>query len=96
MKTRHGGYHRFNQGCYMLNVMTLKENGCSVHDPVYFEQAWDHKNEVKRNKWRQAIEKERDDMMDRKVWSVVENVGQKYKKYFVPRFTKTKYGVQSI
>jgi len=62
----------------MLSVITLKENGCCVHDPVYFEQAWDHKDELKRNKWRQAIEKERDDMMDRKVWTVVENVGQKY------------------
>ena len=41
-------------------------------EPSKFNQAWNHPNERKRNKWRDAINKEFNDMNDRKVWLVID------------------------
>ena len=76
LKTRQGEYHRGIDGSLMLNAMSMKKETVCGNDPVYFEQAWDHKNIEKRDEWRKAIEKEHDDMVARNVWSMVENVGQ--------------------
>jgi uncharacterized protein YktB (UPF0637 family) len=40
-------------------------------EPVTFKQAWDHSDEKKREKWREAINKEFKDMNDRKVFRKV-------------------------
>jgi hypothetical protein len=37
-------------------------------EPVTFKQAWDHSDEKKREKWREAINKKFKDMNDRKVF----------------------------
>jgi len=47
-------------------------------DPVYFDDAWNETNEGKRLDWRNAIKKEMKDLLDRNVWEIVENIGQKY------------------
>jgi hypothetical protein len=41
-------------------------------EPRNFREAWDHPNEEKRKKWREAIRKEFSDMNRRQVWRKVE------------------------
>ena len=37
-------------------------------EPLVFNDAWDHPNEIEQKGWREAIIKEFDDMSKRKVW----------------------------
>ena len=41
-------------------------------EPSNFNEAWYHPDPIKREKWRQAIMKEFDNMDTRKVWKVID------------------------
>jgi hypothetical protein len=42
--------------------------GKIAEEPTTFEEAWNCKDPADREKWRNAIKKEFDDMEDKKVW----------------------------
>ena len=63
------------EGSYLLS--TLGNISLKVNEPVKFKDAWEHQNPCEQEKWKQAINKEKFDLQDRKVWDIVENNGQR-------------------
>jgi hypothetical protein len=53
----------------LLSGMVINE------EPTMFEQAWNHQDPKIREKWREAINKEFDEMSKKEVWEIIKERG---------------------
>ncbi len=53
---------------YEYDIALIGGTDNMYENPLTFENAWDHLNEKERTSWRDAIQKEFRDMINRKVW----------------------------
>jgi len=54
-----------------------KNNFEDINDPVRFDEDWNHKDKNERLKWRISIKEELDEILKKKVWTEIEDNGQK-------------------
>ena len=55
----------------LLEAIETTENNAILEEPKSFQEAWNHEDQVQRNKWRDAIKKEFHDMNQRGVWKKI-------------------------